>query len=136
MQLGTFAIGMHTLWVAADFRNQISENDETNNWSSISFNVVAPTPLNPKFYLFSSFADTVAEMSSSNSFDWDLASKPTGLTGDATLTFSDAGKISLLRDYMASAFVTSGHEIGAVSSSAIQPALQSSTTLISVPKHV
>jgi hypothetical protein len=36
-------VGMHTLWVAADWMNQVGESDETNNWTSISFNVTQPT---------------------------------------------------------------------------------------------
>jgi hypothetical protein len=38
----SLTVGMHTLWVAADFTNQVSESDETNNWTPISFTVTQP----------------------------------------------------------------------------------------------
>jgi hypothetical protein len=39
-------VGTHTLWVAADNWNYVSESNESNNWSSVSFTVAAPPTVN------------------------------------------------------------------------------------------
>ena len=37
------SVGQHTLWIKADYYNNlISEGDETNNWKSVTFSVIAP----------------------------------------------------------------------------------------------
>src|SRR5262249_60981552 len=35
------SLGQHTLWFNADTWNDVKEGDETNNWNSFTFNVVA-----------------------------------------------------------------------------------------------
>ncbi|MDP1749511.1 MAG: CARDB domain-containing protein, partial [Reyranella sp.] len=38
----SLSVGTHTLWVAADNWSYVGEGSETNNWTSVSFDVTAP----------------------------------------------------------------------------------------------